>query len=936
MAAPRSFTPAEWSRIETILDEVLELEPAAREAAIARSCGDDATLRAQVEALVAADDESSNFLETPAAEYAADVVRVASRTTDPDHPEGPGDLIGPYKLIREVGHGGMGRVFLASRADGQFEQQVALKLVRGGPSGREILQRFLRERQILARLQHPNIARLLDGGVTSDGRPYFAMEYVAGEPITSYADAHELDLHQRLALFTAVCDAVQYAHQNLVVHRDLKPSNTLVTAEGQVKLLDFGIAKVLHQDEDEDGFADATLTRIGSGPMTPEYAAPEQVRGEPVTTATDVYALGALAYELLTGRAAHALTRLTAAEVERVITQQQVELPSQAAMKPSRRKADSDSDTDDARTQRLKRRRQLRGDLDTILMQALQKEPARRYASAGAFVDDIRRYQRGRPIAARRDSFRYRAGKFVRRNAIGVGATCLVLTSLVAGLIGTAWQARVASREAAKAREVSRFLSSLFEVADPARANADDISARELLERGATRIESELSDQPETQADMMLLLGRISRDLSLYDRAQTLLDRSLALRKAQTGSTSDEVADVNAELARLALDRGRPAEAERLHREALDVRRRSNGAGHASVGTSMRDLAGVLSSRGKYDEAESLVREALVLHQRAYGPEHEEIASDLENLQSTLRGRGQHDEAIAAARRCLEMRVKLLGDEHLDTATAKNNLAVLLYDKWELADAERLYREVLAFDKRRLGEVHSNTATVTNNLAFVVRDQGQYDEAERLYRTALDLDKRLFGEEHPYVATVMANLAAVLVRKGQLDEAEQLFRGSLEMFRRVYGNAHWRVGFVQGGLATVLATKGDTTAEQQYRAALALLEKALPPRHPQIEPVLIGLGRELTRRSRAAEAEPLLRRALESRSARLGDRHPRTAEAQVRLGVCLAALGKSDEARPLLTAGQERLRTEPLFTLEAQDAAHALTQPVRASQQQDP
>ena len=931
MAAPDSFTPAEWSRIEAILDEVLELEPAERAGAIARACGGDLRLRAQVEALVKADAGSASFLEMPAAEYAAEVVRAASRTDDPDRREAPGDLIGPYRLIREIGHGGMGRVFLASRADGQFEQQVALKLVRGGPSGTEILQRFLRERQILARLQHPNIARLLDGGVTGDGRPYFAMEYVAGEAITAYSDARGLDLNQRLDLFTAVCDAVQYAHQNLVVHRDLKPSNTLVTAEGQVKLLDFGIAKVLHQDDDES-IADATLTRIGSGPMTPEYAAPEQVRGEPVTTATDVYALGALAYELLTGRAAHALTRLTAAEVERVITQQPVELPSQAALKPARLKPGAhDGDTDAARAQRLKRRRQLKGDLDTILMQALQKEPARRYASAGAFVDDIRRYQRGLPIAARRDSFRYRAGKFVGRHAIGVGATALVLASLVAGLIGTAWQARVASREAAKAREVSRFLSSLFEVADPARANADDISARELLDRGAARIESELSHQPETQADMMLLLGRISRELNLYDRAQTLLDRSLALRTARTGSASDNVADVTAELARLALDRGRPDEAERLHRGALDVRRRSRGPGHASVATSMRDLAGVVSSRGKYDEAETLLREALVLHERAYGPEHEEIASDLEGLQSTLRGRGQPDQAVAAARRCLEMRVKLLGEDHLDTATAKNNLAILLYDKWQLAEAERLYREVLAFDKRRLGEVHSNTATVTNNLAFVVRDQGQYDEAERLYRTALDLDKRLFGEEHPYVATVMGNLAAVLLRKGQLDESEKLFRGSMEMFKRVYGNEHWRVGSVQGGLATVLATKGDATAEQQYRAALALLEKALPPRHPQLEPVLIGLGRELTRRDRPAEGEPLLRRAFESRSARLGDRDPRTAEAQVRLGICLAALGRNDEARPLLTAGEERVRNEPLFALDAQDAARALTQPGRVS-----
>ncbi len=739
MAAPHSFTPAEWARIEPILDEVLDLDPPDRPAAIARACGADASLQAHVEALVAADAGAAEFLETPAAEYAAVVVRAGAAGPADNEPQGresPGDLIGPYRLIREIGHGGMGRVFLATRADGQFEQQVALKLVRGAASGGEIHARFLRERQILARLEHPHIARLLDGGVTLDGRPYFAMEYVDGEPITAYCERRALDLQQRLELFTSVCDAVQYAHQNLVVHRDLKPSNTLVTPEGTVKLLDFGIAKVLHQ-EDHDPF-DATLTRLGSGPMTPEYAAPEQVRGEPVTAATDVYALGALAYELLTGRGPHALTRLTAAEVERVITQGAVDRPSQAALKPPRgRDGAAGGLTPAARAQRLKLRRQLKGDLDTILLQALQKEPARRYATAGAFVEDIRRYQRGLPIAARRDSFGYRAGKFVRRNALGVGATVLVLASLVVGLIGTAWQARVASREAAKAREVSRFLSSLFEVADPARANAEGISARELLDRGAARIESELSDQPEVQAEMMLVLGRISRELSLFDRAQTLLDRSLKLRTEfrgqfglaagrTRGRASEDVAEVTTELARLALDRGRPDEAERLHRGALGMRRAVLGDSHTSVGTSMRDLADVLTSRGKYDEAEGLLRDALVLHEKLYGPKHEEIASDLEGLQSTLRLRGEPAQAIVAARRCLDMRLELLGTDHLDTATAMNNLAILLLDRWELAEAEKLYRQVLAFDLRRLGELHSNTATVTNNLAFVLRDRGQY------------------------------------------------------------------------------------------------------------------------------------------------------------------------------------------------------------------
>jgi serine/threonine-protein kinase len=906
---PTPLTPEEWARVDAILDEVLPLDPTSRAMALERACGGDAALRAQVEALVAADAGAENFLETPAAEYAAGLVRAASDAeARPD--DRPGDRVGPYRVIREIGRGGMGRVLLADRADGQFEQQVALKLVGNGQFGGEILQRFLRERQILARLQHPNIARLLDGGVTADGRPYFAMEYVEGEPITTYCDGRALDVDARLDLFASVCDAVQYAHQNLVVHRDLKPSNALVTPGGQVKLLDFGIAKVLHEDGDESEPVAATLTRLGSGPMTPEYAAPEQVRGEPVTTATDVYALGALAYELLTGRGPHRLGRLTAAEVERAITMREVERPSAAVMRSGGE-------------MRLLHR-QLKGDLDTIILQALQKDPARRYPSAAALAEDVRRYRGGLPIAARRDSVRYRAGKFVRRHAIGVAATVLVLASLVAGLIGTAWQARVASREAAKATEVSRFLASLFAVADPARTNAASITARELLDRGASRIESDLAGQPEVQAQMMHLLGRIYRELGVFDRAQQLLERSLDLRRSQFGSDDEEVAATSSELARLWLDMGKPDAAERLQRDTLALRRRLLGPDHPDVGNTLRDLAAVLTSRGQHDEAERLQRDALALHERHFGAEHAEVASDLEGLQATLRARGQVTPAVTAARRVLEIRKKVLGDDHLETATAMNNLALLLYEKWELPEAERLYRQVLAFDLRRLGEVHPYTATVTNNLAFVLRDRGQYDEAERLYRSALDLDRRLFGQEHPFVATVLNNLAALLAAKGQYNEAERHYRESLAMFRRVYGDGHWRVGTTQGGLAGVLAARGDTSAERLYRDALARLERSLPRDHPHHEPVLIGLGRLLTQRGAAADAEPLLRRALQARAARLGEQDPRTAEAQVRLGACLAALGRPADAQPLLTAGHARLREEPHFRAESEEASRLL------------
>ena len=557
-------------------------------------------------------------------------------------------------------------------------------------------------------------------------------------------------------------------------------------------------------------------------------------------------------------------------------------------------------------------------------MTALQKDPARRYASAGALVEDVRRYQGGLPIAARRDSVGYRTSKFVRRHAIGVTATALVLLSLIGGLIGMAWQARVASREAAKAREVSRFLSSLFAVADPARTNAADITALDLLNRGATRIETELAGQPDVQADMLLLVGRIYRELGVYDRAQPLLERAMALRSAGEGRNTPAAAEAMAELARLWQDKGRPEDAERLQRDVLAMRRNVRRADHGEVGKTLRDLATVLASRGKLDEAETFQREGLALDEARYGAEHAEIASDLEGLQSILRARGRSAEAIPIARRALDMRMKLLGPDHLETATAMNNLAILLYERWELPEAERLYRQVLDFDLRRLGEVHPNTATVTNNLAFVLRDRGQYDEAERLYRTALDLDRRLFGAEHPYVATVMNNLAILLSARGQHRDARLLFEDSLAMFRRVYGDAHWRIGAVQGGLAGVLSATGDANAEALYRTALSHLERTLSPEHPAVEPVLLGLTRHLLRHGDPRGAEPLVARVVTARTKRLGDDDPRTAEARVWLGACLVRQGRASEGRPLLTSGYERLQHEPHFKSDALEASREL------------
>jgi eukaryotic-like serine/threonine-protein kinase len=831
-----SFDPREWRRVESLLDEAIDLPASERSAFLEHV--EDRTLRDQLATLLAADAADGGLLDQLPQVYPAGLLV-------------PGQRVGPYFIEREIGRGGMGRVFLARRIDGGFDQQVALKVTRAALDDGELVGRFLQERQILARLEHPNIARLIDGGVTADGRPFFAMEYVEGEPITEYCSARQLDVDARLRLFLSVCAAVRHAHQHLIIHRDLKPSNTRVTADGQVKLLDFGIAKLLDPDE-----VAPIATRAGWRALTPEYAAPEQVRGERITTATDVYALGALLYELLTGRCPLRFTTYAPSEVERVVCEHQPERPSALV-------------------------RRLRGDLEMIVLQALQKDPARRYSSVDAFVDDLERHRSGLPVHARPDGTAYRIGKFLGRHRIGAAASVLVLLALVAGLVGTAWQANVASREAAKAREVSAFLASLFEVSDPALTNAAEITARELLDRGAARIDRDLAGQPDVGAEMMALLGRVYRQLGIYDRAQPLLERSLALRQSVYGAQHVAVASTLADLAALSLDQGRADEAERRHREALAMRGALLGTDHPDVGNSLRDLATALRRLGRYDEAERLQRDALAIHQRHYGPTHAEVASDLDGLGGILRERGQFEPAIATLRQSLAMMEHELGPDHLETNTVMNNLAVALFEKGDLGEAEEFYRRVLDFDLRRLGEEHPNTATVRNNLAFILRLRGEFAEAEALYRAVLDFDRRKLPPNHPYTATVLYNLATVLTERGAYDEAERCVQESLTLFSEIYGGEHWRVHSAMGGLAAVLHAKGGgVTALDLYREALAGLERSLSRDHPQLEPVLIGLGRLLTERGELNQAEPLLRRAVESRVARLGEGDPRTAEAR--------------------------------------------------------
>jgi serine/threonine-protein kinase len=825
----------------------------------------------------------------------------------------------------------MGTVYLADRVDGQFDQRVALKLIRGGASSDDMVRRFLHERQILASLDHPNIARLLDGGLTRDGEPYFAMEYIDGSPITMYSDEHGLTIEERLRLFRAAAEAVACAHRSLVVHRDLKPSNVMVTVQGQVKLLDFGIAKVI--EEQDDGPA---LTRSGLYMLTPEYAAPEQVRGGAITTATDVYMLGALLYELLSGHRAHRFDTHTPAELARVICEQDPVPPSTAVItaRPTRGSSTGSAAASSAAARResepRRLRRRLHGDLDNIVMKALRKEPERRYASVDAFLDDIARYEAGLPVRARGSALGYRSWKFVQRNRAGVAAAAIIVVSLLGGMVSTSRQASLAARESAKAAQVKDFVLDLFEQSDPDLSNGAEITARQLLERGDQRVDQELADQPELQAEMLAVLGSIDQKLGLYDEAAARFQRAIDIERELHGPRHANVAARLHDLGNVEIDRSRLDEAERLHGEALALRRSLFGNEHPEVARSLTALAATLNANGEFDDAERLQREALDIDRRQLGPDDPEVANDLENLASILHDRGDYEAAVDIGRETLDLRRRILGTEHLETATAVNNLAGYLRRRGDLRAADTLYRQVLDFDLRRLGPDHPNTATVTNNLAGVLYEQGQLEEAERLYRRVVDFDRRHFGDEHRYTALVLANLAGVVRERGGYEESEQLFRESLGIIERVLGEEHPWVGFTKTGLATVYHARGDRAdAEALYRDGLDLLDRTAGA-HPRTAAARVGLGRLLVEQGRAEEAEPLLSAGLEVLVATYPEHDYRIADARAALGEAIGAQRRFAEAEPLLIASYGVLEQRNDRPVELRRAARAIVALYRA------
>jgi serine/threonine-protein kinase len=901
-----------WRVVSPHLDRALELTGDQRASWLASLRVEDASLAADIEGLLEehAALEQERFLE------GASVARPA--------PASPaGQAIGAYTLRSSIGEGGMGSVWLAERSDGRFEGLVAIKLLRPGLIGREGEARFEREGSILARLRHPHIAHLIDAGLSPSGQPYIVLEHVDGERIDRYCDAGRLSIDARLHLYLDVLAAVAHAHANLVVHRDLKPSNVLVDTDGRVKLLDFGIAKLL-EGAALPGAIEAT--RTGQRLMTPQYASPEQVEGGAITTASDVYSLGVLLYVLLTGHLPYRRPGTTSDSLQRAVVEQDAERPSTAigrgtgegSRRPSERVA-GDGPTQEAlsearglRPQQL--RRKLRGDLDNIVLMALRKEPERRYASVALLSEDLRRYRELLPVAAQPDTLGYRARKFVGRHKAGVGVAAMALAMIV-GLAATmtVQAARLARQrdeiraERDKALEVTGFLEEVFAGSDPGEARGETVTARELLDMGAARVMAKLQNQPETQAALALAIGKVYLSLGLNERALPLLRRSLAERQRLHGDSHLDVADSLLALSVLDQNRGDFAAAEASQRRALAILRRQLGDEDRKVGDTLTDLSVTLLALAKYPDAETVVREALVIHRKTSGGQ-EAVAYDLNNLASVLRRSGRPAEAKAVYRDALSVARSVFGPAHPQLARTINNLAVVLRDEGDVAGAEPLMREALAMSRKLYGTEHPDIALQLSNLAALVGARGDADEWVAMARQSLEMRRRLLGPDHEQVAMSLDNLGRALAQKRDFTAARPLYEEALRIQRTVYGDEHPRVADVLADLAELHLAQGDPgSADSLAREALAIRRKRLGESHAEVGSSLLTLGSIRLAAGAGEEAEQLLRQGLAVLVEALPEGHWRIGEARSRLGACLVARGKSAEAEALLIEGLESL-----------------------------
>ncbi len=859
------------ARAADLFAELCELAEPERERRLRDLAAEAPALARRVAHLLELDAAEAGPLERARDEVAAAAEQGLLRDTTAAAPA----QLGPWRLGARLGTGGMGEVYRSERSEGGFTQQAAVKIVRAGMASEAIVARFLVERQVLARLEHPAIARLLDGGVAPDGRPWFAMELVEGEPITEHARSRGLDVAARLRLVIEVAETVDFAHRSLVVHRDLKPSNVLITADGAPKLLDFGLAKLLEPD------ADPALTRTEMRALTPAYAAPEQVMGEPVTTATDVYALGVLLYELLTGELPHARTSTTAGRLAEEVSRETVERPSQRL----RRISAVGSDVP-------RRARQLEGDLDTIVLRALAREPTRRYPSAAALADDLTRHLEGRPVTARPDTRRYRLAKFLGRHRVAAGAAVLVTLSLVAGLVAALVSARRAERQALRALEVQEFLVSLFEAADPDHSLGAEVTARQLLDAGVAELEQGLVGEPEVQAALFDTVAQIERRIGRYDSAERLARGAVERRERLAGVESADAAAARLTLAEVLHSRGELEAAAAEFGAVLARLERELAADDALLARARAGLAETEYQRGRSAEALALAGAVLERARRVHGEEHAETARARLALATIHELEGD----FPAARREMESGVavldRVLGPDHPKSAEARLALAELSGYLGERERAHALFEQATGALRRALGDRHVLVAQALVKRSLLFLNQGRSADADRALEEALAIFDSV---GHYEAATCERMLGHSLLAQGRPAEAAARFARAYEQFRSRLGEDHVYTLAALGNLGTARVAQGDPEgAREPLGRAIAGLEKARGESADDLRQPLLSLGEAERRLGRAEVALVHHRRVLAIAEAGVGANHPGAANARREIALDLAALGRAE------------------------------------------
>jgi serine/threonine protein kinase/Flp pilus assembly protein TadD len=735
--------------------------------------------------------------------------------------------VGPYHLLEKIGAGGMGEVWVAEQHK-PIHRRVALKLIKSGMDTKQVIARFESERQALAMMDHPAIAKVFDAGETDEGRPYFVMEHVRGIPVTAYCDENRLTTQERLALFLHICEGVQHAHQKAIIHRDLKPSNILVAIQDGKpvpKIIDFGVAKATAQSLTER----TMYTEIGVMIGTPEYMSPEQAEmsGQNIDTRTDVYSLGAILYELLVGALPFDPKEMRRAGFDEIRRRIREEDPPKPSTKLS---SMGDSSTVEARKRRVDPPallREIKGDLDWITMKALEKDRTRRYGSPSELAADIDRYLHHQPIVARPPSTVYKTRKFVRRHRVGVGVASTMVVLLVAFSITTAIQARRiarerdrANQEAEASRQVSDFLTGLFKVSNPSEARGNSVTAREILDKGAEKIASELQGQPLVQGKLMSTMGSVYDGLGLYDSAQALLEK------------------------------------------ALDTRTKALGPDHRDVATTLSELGTVVWHRGEFAKAKALQEQALAIREKRLGPETMEVASSLHNLGTLAWSQGNYEEARRLLERALAIREKILGPAHADVATTLNSLGAIAYREGDLKKAGEIWKQTLEIREKALGQDHPLLAQTLNNLAIVYTYTGEPQRAVPLLERVIRIQEKVLGPSHPDLASGLMNLGDAISRSGDLAGAKPYYARAVAIMEAA-SPANPEFGRFLDRLAYVLLKENDLKGAQElYERSLALRQKALGPKHIEVAESLGGLGDCAYQDGRLQEAQALYERAL--------------------------------------------------------------------------